>query len=80
MLKKTILQYTVLYKAESEGGYVAFVPLLPGCHSQGESLEETERNIKEAIEVYLESLDAHGEEIPQEDKVFHGTVSVPAFA
>ena len=57
-------------------GYVAFVPSLPGCHTQGESLEETERNIQEAIEVYLESLKAHGEPLPKEIRGFQGTVQV----
>ena len=43
----------VLEKAE-EGGYVIYVPTLPGCISQGESREEALENIKEAIEVYLD--------------------------
>ena len=51
--------YSVYYEAAPEGGYVAFVPALPGCHTQGETLEEAERNVKEAIELYLESLTAH---------------------
>jgi len=56
--RKKILSYTVIYQAVPEGGYIAFVPSLPGCHTQGESLEEAERNIKEAVQVYLESLNA----------------------
>ena len=43
----------VIHKAE-EGGYWAEVPLLPGCISEGETLEETKANIREAIEGYLE--------------------------
>ncbi|WP_121022105.1 type II toxin-antitoxin system HicB family antitoxin [Helicobacter vulpis] len=39
-------------------GYFAFVPSLQGCMSQGESYEEALKNIKEAIELYLESLEA----------------------
>ena len=53
--------YSVFYEAVSEGGYVAFVPALAGCHTQGETLEEAERHVKEAIELYLESLAAHRE-------------------
>ena len=53
--------YSVFYEQAPEGGYVAFVPALPGCHTQGETLEDTERNVKEAIALYLESLTAHGE-------------------
>ncbi len=44
----------VIHKAE-EGGYWAEVPALPGCFSQGETLEEVRTNIKEAIEAYMES-------------------------
>lgn len=51
-----IYSYSVFYEAASEGGYVAFVPSLPGCHTQGETLEEAEANSKEAIGVYLESV------------------------
>jgi predicted RNase H-like HicB family nuclease len=72
--------YSVLYEQAPEGGYVAFVPALPGCHTQGETLEETEANITEAIQLYLESLAAHGEPIPQEGPTLQGriTVLVPA--
>ncbi len=59
--------YTVIFEHQSEGGYHVFCPTLPGCHSEGENLEEASRNIQEAVEAYLESLKAHGEEIPTED-------------
>jgi predicted RNase H-like HicB family nuclease len=72
-----IVAYTVFYEQASEGGYVAFVPALPGCHTQGETLEETEDNVKEAIALYLESLAAHGETIPEEGRSFQGRVTVP---
>ena len=70
--------YSVFYEHASESGYVALVPALPGCHTQGETLDETERNVKEAIAVYIESLAAHGEEIPEEGRSFQGRVTVPA--
>ena len=69
--------YAVFYEQAPEGGYVAFVPALPGCHTQGDTLEETERNVKEAIALYLESLAAHGEAIPEEGRSFQGRVTVP---
>ena len=72
------LSYSVYYEQAPEGGYVAFVPALPDCHTQGETLEDTERNVKEAIELYLESLVAHGESIPEERRSFQGRVTVPA--
>lgn len=68
--------YSVIYQPDPEVGYGAFVPLLPGCHSQGDTLEEAEAHVREAIEVYLESLRAHGEEIPVEERALHGTVAV----
>jgi predicted RNase H-like HicB family nuclease len=52
-----ILEYNVLFTAESEGGYSVIVPDLPGCISQGDTFEEAEANIKEAIELYLEEAD-----------------------
>lgn len=60
-------RYTVILEHQPDGGYHVFCPALPGCHSEGENLEESLANIKEAIEVYLESLMAHGEEAPVED-------------
>jgi predicted RNase H-like HicB family nuclease len=70
------VSYAVFYEQAAEGGYVAFVPALAGCHTQGETLEEAERNVKEAIALYLESLQAHGEPIPEEGRSFQGRVSV----
>src|SRR6202451_108758 len=81
MMKKKeskTFSYSVFYEQAREGGYVAFIPALPGCHTQGETLEETERNVKEAIAVYLESLAAHGVAIPVEGPSFQGRVTVPA--
>lgn len=41
---------------KDEHGYYVYAPSLPGCHSQGDSFEEAMNNIKEAIELYLESV------------------------
>lgn len=68
--------YSVLYEAAPEGGFVAFAPALPGCHTQGETLEEAEQNIAEAIGLYLECLVADKKSIPEENKSFYGTVNV----
>lgn len=60
------MEYTILvYKAE-EGGYWAEVPALPGCFSQGETIEETMENTKEAIESHLIVL-KEDENIPVEE-------------
>ncbi len=63
-------RYTVILDRESDGGFHASCPALPGCHSQGDTLDEAMTNVREAIEVYLESLAAHGENPPREDMLF----------
>ena len=60
-------QFTVILEAEATGGYHVFCPILKGCHSEGETEEEAMDNIQEAIELYVESLRAHGEPIPAQD-------------
>ncbi len=44
------------YIEKDEEGYYAYCPKLPGCQTQGDSLEEVKANIKEAVELYLETL------------------------
>jgi predicted RNase H-like HicB family nuclease len=62
-----IYNYTVIIDREEDGGYHAFCPALPGCHTQGDTYDEVIENIKDAIKLYLESLKAHHEPIPEED-------------
>jgi predicted RNase H-like HicB family nuclease len=59
--------YTVLLEREDDGGYHAYCPSLPGCHIQGETYDEALENIEDAIQLYLESLKAHGEKPPVEN-------------
>ena len=49
------MKLTVILEKQEEGGYTVYVPSLPGCISQGETKEEALKNIKEAIELYLEA-------------------------
>lgn len=49
-------EFDVVILEDETGGYVALVPALPGCHTQGDTLEELMKNIKEAIELYTETL------------------------
>jgi len=58
--------YTVILEQEPDGGYVVSVPALPGCVSQGDSRDEALRNIREAMELYIEDCVACGEPIPVE--------------
>lgn len=59
--------YTIILEKEEDGGYHAFCPALPGCHTQGDNFDEAMENIEDAIKLYIESLKAHGESIPEED-------------
>jgi len=58
------MKYRVLIEQDEDGYFVAEVPSLPGCISQGETRAEATENIKEAIALYLESLTAHNEAVP----------------
>ena len=58
-----ILSYRVLLRKEPEGGFTVTIPSLPGCVTFGETLEEAKVMAREAIELYIESLQAHREEI-----------------
>ena len=49
------MELDVILEKQDEGGYTIYVPLLPGCVSEGDSREEAIKNIKEAIALYLES-------------------------
>lgn len=76
-LKSSILHYDVVYQRAEEGGYVAFVPTLPGCHTQGETLEETRTNIEEALLLYLETMTELGEEVLPTEETYHGIIEIP---
>lgn len=58
------MRYRVLIEQDEDGVYVAEVPALPGCISQGKTRSEAIDNVKEAISGYLESLKAHDEPVP----------------
>ena len=65
------LRYTVLlHKNQETPGYSVIVPELPGCFSQGDDLEDTLANAKEAIECHLGALAKDREEVPVEHEPF----------
>lgn len=62
------MRLTIVLEPQEEGGYTAYVPSLKGCISEGDSRESAIKNIKEAIELYLETdtnelIDYQGEKI-----------------
>jgi predicted RNase H-like HicB family nuclease len=61
------MKYRILIEQDEDGIFVAEVPALPGCISQGSTRSEAISNIKEAIEGYLESLKKHNEPVPYQN-------------
>ena len=60
-------QYSVLLIPDpEEGGYTVTVPALPGCITEGDTLEEALANARDAIRLYLEDVIASGEPVPEE--------------
>jgi predicted RNase H-like HicB family nuclease len=59
------MQYTVIVHNAEEGGYWVEVPLLPGCYSQGETIDEALSNVREAIEVHIQALKDDGQDVPK---------------
>ncbi len=58
------MKYRVLIEQDEDGVFMAEVPSLPGCITQGSTRDEALENSREAIAAYLESLEAHGDPIP----------------
>jgi len=78
--KREIMEYTILIHKAEEGGFWAEVPALPGCFSQGETVEETITNTKDAIELHIFSLREDKEEIPVDDEFIISRVRVETVA
>ena len=70
------LSYKIMLRKEPEGGYTVTVPSLPGCVTYGDTIEEAIEMAKEAIELYIESLKEHGEEIPTDEGTLEYTLTV----
>jgi predicted RNase H-like HicB family nuclease len=70
----------LIEKEPDDEGYFAYTPNVPGCFSNGKTIEEAKRNICQAIELQLVSMLAHAQPIPQNDHLVHVeelTVAVP---
>jgi predicted RNase H-like HicB family nuclease len=64
--------FQILIEKEPEDeGYYAYSPTLPGCFSNGKSIDQARRSIREAIEQHVASLLAHSQPIPQDDRLVH---------
>ena len=70
----------VIEKEPEDEGYLAYSPSLPGCLSNGRTIEETKRNIREAIQMHVALLLSHRQPVPQQEHMVHVeelTVGVP---
>ena len=65
------MKYSVVVHSAEEGGFWVDVPALPGCYSQGESVDESLQNVTEAIELYLEVLMDEGRDAPLDAEVVY---------
>jgi antitoxin HicB len=59
-------RYTIMLEPEETGGYAVSVPALPGCFTQGSTVEEAVERAHEAISVHIAGLEADGEPVPEE--------------
>ncbi|MFO0794352.1 MAG: type II toxin-antitoxin system HicB family antitoxin [Candidatus Brocadiaceae bacterium] len=75
-----LLNYRILLRKEPEGGYTVIIPSLPGCITYGDTIDDAIKMAKEAIELYIESLKTHGEEIPTEEDTLEYTVIIKSHA
>ncbi len=59
------MRFRVVLELQDDGAYTAYVPSLPGCVSQGDTMDEATENVKEAIGLYIESINARGLPLPR---------------
>ena len=70
-------RYAVIFE-QAETNWAAYVPDLPGCVTTGKTLEETERNVREAISGHLRTLREFGEPVPEPTSVAREVEVAPA--
>ena len=71
------MKLKIVLEPSDEGGYTAIVPSLPGCVSEGDTKDKALRNVREAIELYLEDVREAGEPIPVESDREYVEVTAP---
>lgn len=70
--------YRIIIEPDERNTFHGYVPALPGCHTWGETLEQTRRNVRDAIDVYIRSLRADGEPVPEDRGVeLFETINIP---
>ena len=77
-MKKSKLQFNVIFRPEPEGGFTAIVPSLPGCVTYGRTLKSAKEMAIDAILGYLSSLKKHKEAIPSDEESFISVIHLPS--
>ncbi|MBU6320945.1 type II toxin-antitoxin system HicB family antitoxin [Patescibacteria group bacterium] len=73
MTKQT---FQLVFESDPQGGYTVTVPALPGCVTYGADMNEARAMAREAIELYLEDMEAAGEKAPEADTTLLGSIEV----
>lgn len=68
-------KFHIIFRQEPEGGFTAIIPSLPGCISYGDTLEEANKMIQEAMEVYLEAQAERHEKVQDDSHTFLTTIN-----
>jgi len=71
-----VYDFKVILEPDETGGYVVTCPSLPGCYTQGNTVEEALENIKEAILLCLEDMESQGEEVPDQSRFLVASVVI----
>ncbi len=71
-----VYDFKVILEPDETGGYVVSCPSLPGCYTQGNTVEEALENIKEAILLCLEDMESQGEEVPDPSRFLVASVVI----
>ena len=71
-----IYDFKVILDPDETGGYVVSCPSLPGCYSQGETIDEALQNIREAISLCMEDMEAQGQVVPDPSASLIGSVVI----
>jgi predicted RNase H-like HicB family nuclease len=69
-MQQKIYTFRVIIEPDENNTYHGYVPSLRGCHTWGESIEETKQNLREAIQCHVEGLLLDNEPIPQESETY----------
>lgn len=70
--------FPIILLPQPEGGYFVQCPTLPGCYSQGDTVEDAMNNIREAIELAIADIAASGQPVPQSGSPIFTEITIAA--